>query len=478
MPVARERMSRVDTAWLRMDNDVNLMMIVGVWLLQPAVAYETLCRRVEDKLLKYGRFGCTVAHDAAGAHWLPDPDFDVRRHVVREKLAPARGQSERAALQERVAALAGEPLDPGRPLWQFHLIERYDGGSALIARIHHCIGDGIALISVMLSITDGGSDPPAAKRRAAAAAAEGESDWLAEAVLRPLGGLSAKAAGLVEASIARSLDLLANPHQGVAGTIDRARLVGKVMGDVAAMALMSDDSPTQLKGRPAGTKRVAWGEPIPLDRVKAIGKALGCSVNDVLLASVAGAIGAWLRSEGDDPAGKEIRAMVPVNLRPLEDAWKLGNRFGLAPLVLPIGIDNPVGRVYAVRARMNELKASYQPVLAFAVLAVAGLMIKPVQDAILGLFARKATAVMTNVPGPAVPLRLCGSTLKQTMFWVPASGDIGVGVSILSYAGGVQFGLITDAALCADPQAIVDRFEPEFDKLLLLSMMLPWGDDG
>ena len=103
--------------------------------------------------------------------------------------------------------------------------------------------------------------------------------------------------------------------------------------------------------------------------------------------------------------------MVPVNLRPLDQAWKLGNRFGLAPLVLPIGIDNPVERVYAVRARMNALKASYQPLLAFAVLAVAGQLAKPLQDAILGLFAKKATAVMTNVPGPGVPLQFCGATL-------------------------------------------------------------------
>jgi len=148
--------------------------------------------------------------------------------------------------------------------------------------------------------------------------------------------------------------------------------------------------------------------------------------------------------------------------------------FGLAPLVLPIGITNPVARVFAVRARMAALKASYQPLLAFAVLAFAGQMAKPVQDAILGLFAKKATAVMTNVPGPVVPLKFCGATLTQTMFWVPSSGDIGVGVSILSYGGGVQFGLITDEALCPDPQAIVDGFEPEFEQLLLLALLLPW----
>ena len=474
---ARERMSRVDTAWLRMDNDVNLMMIVGVWLLQPKVAYATLCRRVEDKLLKYERFRQRVSRDATGATWVEDGDFDIHRHVVRERLVRGNGQSEREALQARVGELAATPLDAARPLWQFHLIESYEGGSALVARVHHCIGDGIALISVMMTITDGGGDPPSRQRRAKESGAD-SGDWLADVVLKPLGGLSTKAAGVVEASIARALDALADPQQGLAGSIDGARTAAKVLGDVASMALMADDSPTLLKGKPSGRKRVAWGEPIALDDVKAIGKALGCSINDVLLACVSGAIGDWLRAQGDDPSGKEIRAMVPVNLRPIDKAWKLGNRFGLAPLVLPIGIANPVERVVSVRARMAALKASYQPMLAFAVLAVAGQMAQPVQDAILGLFAKKATAVMTNVPGPAVALKFCGATLKQTMFWVPASGDIGVGVSILSYGGGVQFGLITDEALCAEPQAIVDAFEPEFAKLLLLALMLPWESAG
>ena len=168
--------------------------------------------------------------------------------------------------------------------------------------------------------------------------------------------------------------------------------------------------------------------------------------------------------------------MVPVNLRPHEQAWKLGNRFGLAPLVLPVGIQNPIERVYAVHARMRELKDSYQPLLAFAVLAVAGLMIKPMQDALLGLFSKKATAVMTNVPGPAEPLKFCGATLRQNMFWVPASGNIGMGLSILSYGGGVQFGLITDVKLCPEPQQIIDAFEPQFEQLLLTMMMLPWGE--
>ena len=478
----RRRMSRVDTAWLRMDCDANLMMIVGVWLLKPAISAEALAARVREKLLRYERFRMHVVRDAAGvAHWRQEGGgetaFDVGPHIVVERLSRAAGESARSALQRRVGELAATPLDPDLPLWQLHLVQGYDGGSALIARVHHCIGDGIALISVMLSITDGGNDPPIRPRRQAAVE-DSEPDWLNDAVLKPLAGLTGKAASALEASLARSLDLLADPKAGLAGAVDTARFGAQAMGDVAALALMPDDSPSRLKGKPSGEKRVAWGEPIALDGVKAVGKALGCSVNDVLLAAVAGAIGDWLQSQGDATDGIELRAMVPVNLRPLADAWKLGNRFGLAPLVLPVGVADPVGRVRAVNARMNALKTSAQPLLAFAVLAVAGQLPKAAQDAILGLFSKKSTAVMTNVPGPATKLSFCGSTLEQTMFWVPASGDIGVGVSILSYGGGVQFGLVTDRALCDDPQAIVDRFEPEFEKILLCTLMLPWGENS
>jgi diacylglycerol O-acyltransferase len=472
-----ERMSRVDTAWLRMDNDVNLMMIIGVWLLKPAVTIDAMRERIADKLLKYDRFRQKVELDAIGANWVFDEDFDIDRHALVAPLKRRKGQSERAALQQLCGTLATTPLDPTRPLWQFQLVEHYEGGSAIIVRIHHCIGDGIALTSVVMSITDGGTDPPERHSREHEDDPH-EGDWLADAVLKPLTELTVKAIGMYGGGVVKSIDMLADPQVPLLGSLDMLKVGYQVVNDVAALALLHDDSPTALKGKPIGKKVVAWSEPMPLDAVKAVGKALDCSINDVLLSCAAGAIGQYLRDQGEDPTGKEIRAMVPVNLRPLDKAWQLGNRFGLAPLVLPIGIDNPIERVYAVHRRMAEMKGSYQPLLAFAVLAVSGLFVKPVQDAVLGVFAKKSTAVMTNVPGPPKALKFCGSTLRQTMFWVPASGDIGVGVSILSYAGGVQFGLITDHKLCPQPQRIIDRFEPEFEKLLLVTMMLPWaGED-
>lgn len=476
-----ERMSKVDTAWLRMDSPTNLMMILGVWILRPGITLADLQQRVRERLLPYRRFVQLAREDAAGAHWLDDPDFRLERHVSAQALPRQRGQSEQAALQARVAQLAMQPLNPAHPLWQFELVEHYQGGSALIARIHHCIADGIALISVMMSLVDGGAEPPHRTRKNGSdkAGLEAAEDWLADTLIRPFGDLTAKALDLAGGGAAKSLAALSTPQQSLSDSLgqamDMARMGGQLASDLAALALMPDDSPTPLKGQPVGRKQVAWCQPIPLEEVKAIGKGLNCSVNDVLLSCVAGAIGQYLRARGEDPAGKEIRAMVPINLRPMEDAWKLGNRFGLVPLVLPIGLANPIERVYAVRARMNELKGSLQPLLTFGLLSVAGLLIKPAQDAMLALFGRKTTAVMTNVPGPATKLQLCGATLEQTMFWVPQTGTVGLGVSILSYGGGVQFGVIADEALCPDPQAIIDAFEPEFAQLLAVTLMLPWG---
>ena len=369
-----ERMSRIDTAWLRMDTDANLMMIVGVWLLAPQLTLAELQQRIQTSLLAYPRFRQKVVEDATGAHWINDTAFDIGQHVVRGALRPHAHEPPLHALKRHVAGLAATPLDPSRPLWQFELIEDLDGGrSAMICRIHHCIGDGIALMAVTLSIADGGQAPP--QRKAREATHDDGGDWLADAVIKPFTELTMKAIAMYGQGVGKSMAMLSQPGAPVTGPLEMARVGLQVISDVAALALMADDSPTRLKGHATLGKRVAWGEPLPLDQVKAVGKVLDASINDVLLSCVAGAIGNYLRSKGDDPSGQQIRAMVPVNLRPLADAYKLGNRFGLVPLVLPIGIANPVERLVQVRAGMAELKGSYQPLLAFGVLALSGLMV-------------------------------------------------------------------------------------------------------
>jgi len=484
MNLTHHPMTRVDTAWRRMDTDVNLMMIVGVWIIAPRLPIATMRERVQTRMLRFERFRQKVVLGTFGAEWVDDDSFDIGRHVIAEKLHRRRGQSARSALQQRMGELASTPLDPAHPLWAFHYFEDYDGGSASVCRIHHCIGDGVALNSVMTALCDDGELPPQIDGKAgnghdphgARADDHHRGDTVAETLLGPLTGLAVKAIDLTGDAVAKSLHWLAHPGEALTAARDVAADGVQLASDVAAMALLPDDSKTRLKGHGSGSKVVAWCEPLPLEPVKTVGKALGASVNDVLLSCVAGAIGRHLREQGDDTHGCDIRALVPVNLRPLSEAWQLGNRFGLVPLLVPVGIENPIERLGVVHARMQALKTSYQPVLAYGLLALSGLLVEPGQRVISNLFLDKTTAVMTNVPGPPQPLRIGGAAVRQSIFWVPSSGDVGMGVSIISYAGGVQFGLITDKKLCPRPECIIERFGDEFDKLLLLTMMLPWDD--
>ena len=473
----REKMSKVDTAWLRMDGQHNLMMIVGVWQLKPSLELAAVQQRIQESLLQYPRFRQRVEQDASGATWVEDEDFDIKHHVCLEVLHQKRGQTQEQALQDRIGELSMTPLAPHRPLWQMHLVQNYEGGCALIVRIHHCIADGIALISVTMSMVDGAPAPKV--RQAKAQEGVNLDNRLLDAVLKNFTKFSVAALGQGGKQINHAYEVMAKPSEslekGLEGTAGAAKLAFQIVNDLAAMALMPDDSPTALKGTPGQQKRVAWCEPIPLEGIKAVGKAFNCSINDVLMSCVAGAIGNYLADLGEDVQGKELRAMVPVNLRPLDQAYKLGNHFGLAPMVLPIGMANPVARMLEVRQRMNQLKNSTQPLLAFGLLAVAGVLIKPAQDAMLDLFAKKTTAVLTNVPGPKNKFKFCGATLEQQMFWVPQSGTTGVGISILSYGGSVQFGVITDTVLCPEPQKIIDRFTPEYQALEWHCLMLPWG---
>ena len=238
--------------------------------------------------------------------------------------------------------------------------------------------------------------------------------------------------------------------------------------------MLPPDPPTQLKGRLGNRKQTAWTRSLPLAEVKAVGKALGCTVNDVLLATVAGAIGSYLRDQGDNIDGLQIRATVPVNLRPADQPLSLGNHFGLVYLDLPIGAENPLERVFAVHANMRRLKDSYQPLVSLRLLGAVGMAPAIVQKLAMDLFSSKASAVMSNVPGPAEPLFLAGHEVVQQMFWVPQSGEIGIGVGILSYNGQVQFGLIADSNLIPTPRTVVERFATEFEKLLMIVLMGSW----
>ncbi len=467
--MARERMSSVDTAWLRMDSARNLMMIVGVFVFERRVSRDEIAGLLQARLLQFQRFRQRVESDAIGHHWVDDERFSIERHLKRARLG--RGAGDRA-LQRLTARLAVQPLDPAHPLWQFHLVEDYEGTSAMVTRMHHCIADGIALVRVMLSLTDALAPAADPRRDDEGEAEAGDANpW--EPFLKPITRGTVAAIGATSTLLTKSLDAVAHPDR----LADYAQVGSRALRDTLSILLMPEDTRTCLKGTPAGRKAFAWNDPLPLDEVKAVCKGMGASVNDVLLSCVAGALRRYLRARGEPVAEDcEFRAMVPVNLRPAsEPVHALGNRFGLVPLCLPVGIANPIARVAEVRRRMAELKAGYQPIIAYVLLGAAGVLPHALQTQVLEYLGNKGSAVMTNVPGPAQRIAMAGVPLSRMMFWVPQSGDIGIGVSILSYAGGVQFGVMSDVALCPDPQAIIDGFAPEFERLVLALAMLPNG---
>jgi WS/DGAT/MGAT family acyltransferase len=185
------------------------------------------------------------------------------------------------------------------------------------------------------------------------------------------------------------------------------------------------------------------------------------------MATVAGALGAYLRERDCDTAGLTVRASVPVNLRAAEEPLTLGNRFGLVFVEMAIGLTDPLQRVYAMADTMRALKGSLQPPMTLMTLGLMGMMPAALQSPAVELFSRKATAVVSNVPGPQAPLYMCGQRVSEMYFWVPQSGTIGLGISLLSYAGQVYVGVISDRKLVKAPDEVVARFSAEFEKLLL-----------
>jgi diacylglycerol O-acyltransferase len=462
-----ERISPVDTTWLRMERPTNLMVIVGVLVLAGPVDIARLEATLAKRILAIPRFRQRTKLEGANYWWSDDEHFDVARHLKRVRLPDA---GDKAEFEKFVADLASTPLDPEHPRWQFHIVEGYEGGAAVVARIHHAIGDGMAMIGVLLSLTDGHDTSVGLPPKRAAVGGQ-------HAVWPDLIG---SMLGKVGSSLRLSLDVLRGQPQAVATSAEVLREGTGIAAELAYLLLMPNDSQTRFKGVPSGSKCIAWSDPIALPEVKAVSGTLGCTINDMLLAAVAGALNGYLAEKGDATKDVEVRALVPVDLRPANE-HTLGNRFGIVAVELPVGLDNPLDRLQEIHRRMEKLKSSYEPPVTLGLIEALGYAPQMVQDKVFDLLLSRATAVMTNVPGPQTPLYLAGSEIKQVLFWVPQSGNIGMGVSILSFNGRVQFGLITDHAIVPDPKAIVARFQPEFEQLLYYVLLQPSelvGEEG
>lgn len=441
----RKPLAAVDAAWLRMEHAANLMTITGVLTFDGPIDYARFKEIIEDRLLIHDRFRQKVVEPVAGMGrpaWVEDDHFSLKAHLHHVALPEPRDQR---TLQEMVSDLMSTPLDRSRPLWQMHLIDDYEGGAAVVIRIHHCIADGIALIRLLFSLTDEEPDVPAvgvggrpgATRRTARATMP---EWILrqgmEMVLNP----------------GRAMELA---QQGMTGLDILRRLLA-----------LPPDERTVFHGALSVAKKAAWSAPIPLPEVKRIGKAFGATVNDVMLAAVSGALRHYMIARGELFRGKTLRAVVPVNLRPLDEALEFGNRFGLVFVDLPVGTHDASERLRLVQRRMAEIKASPEAGVVFGVLGLMGALGPELEKVAVSIFSSKATMVLTNVPGPQKQLYLAGAPVRNIMFWVPQSGGLGLGISIFSYAGNVRVGVAVDASLIPDPDTITHYLEREMHSLL------------
>ena len=453
-------MSGADTAWLHMDRPTNLMVINSVLLFDEPVDWDRVRQVTQERLVdRYPRFHQHVVEShlpLLPPSWEEDPDFALEHHLHHRAL-PAPG--DRAALQELVSDLMTMPLDRSRPLWQMYMVDGFGDGVAIISRMHHCIADGIALARVLLSLADTAPEagiapadpqpaPPSGRRSVAG---------LGGPAGRLLGGLGS--AGLTVAR--QGAQIATSPRH--AGRL--AGAIGRDATTALRLLLTPADAATAIKGDPGISRRVAWSSPLSLAEVKRIAHAHDATVNDVLLAAVSGALRHYLQDRGGPVA--EIQAMVPFNLRPLDEPVPrtLGNRFGLVFLPLPVGISSSSQRLIEVHRRMQEIKDSRDGPVSYELLSMAGMTPEPIERRIIDVFTAKGTAVMTNVPGPGQPVYLAGSPIRTVLVWAPTSGHIGMSLSIYSYRGEVTVGLMVDAALIPDPDQIVVGLERELTVL-------------
>lgn len=386
-------MSHSDAGWLHMEEPCNLMVIAALLEFSlPFPPHADIAPIVRDRLLRHERFRMRVVDPGAWPRW-ETAEVDLAYHLVYETVAS------REQLMERIGELVGEPLARERPLWRLHILQMPDG-CAMLARLHHAMGDGIALMRVMMGLMDNPEPEPVRPR----AQRRKLSSWL--------GGVK--------------------------------RLV--------RILLSRGEPATPLKGVLGPQKRVACSGSLDLDDLKRLAHDRELTLNDFLMLALTEAVREYLEGRGCSVHGLEVRAVVPVDLRAAGEE-ELGNRFGLVFVPLPVGHSDAVVRV---KRTLDEVKSSPEAPAVYALIQLAGWLPTMLERLLVWIFGTKATMVVTNLPGPRNPCFLAGSRLERVAYWVPTSGRLALGISFLSYDGQLQVGVVSDAGLIPDPHRLVE----------------------
>jgi diacylglycerol O-acyltransferase len=443
-----ERLTSLDGSFLRVETENAHMHVAWSAVLQPGPgrirpSLATLRRSVEARLSRTPRFRRRLAFPPRGLgepFWVDDPDFDITRHVV---LLGRPGETlERARFEALTDEALSEPLDRERPLWRIYLAPRLAGGRCgIVAKIHHALVDGKSAVEVALLLFDTAPDSEP----------ELPVPWRPEPAPAPARLALEVLAGAAEDSLrtARGIAHLAGaPRTGGARIADTLRTVALAVGDD-----LLRPAPRSYLNVPIGPERTLVRHRARIDDVLRVKRASGATLNDVCLATVAGAMRELALRRGETP--RPLKAMVPVSVRSDSERAGLGNRISLAFVDLPVHLSSPRARLERVRQATSAFKRSGRPAGTETVFGGLGLLPDPLRTAAARMVgsARVYNLTVSNVPGPRVPLYVLGAELLEAHPVVPIAEGHALSVGIFSYRDQLFFGLY------AEPHALPEARE-------------------
>ena len=453
-----DRLTALDTSFLHLEDDAAHMHVASVMLFEGEPPdHDDFIAGIESRLHMVPRYRQKLAFvplNQGRPRWVDDPHLNLRYHV-RKTALPAPGSEEQLrALAGRVLA---QQLDRDKPLWEIWLVEGVEGNRfALICKTHHALVDGISgvdIVTVLFDLSPEGRPLEEPEQRWLPAPMPSRTQLLSEALLER---------ATVPTEVTRSVRALFRAPRQIAASA-RDSLVG-----IGAMAWagMNPAPPSPYNCQIGPHRRFTWVR-TDLGDVKAIKNALGGTVNDVVLATVAGALGRHLHRRGETLSGRELKAMVPVSVRAQEERGALGNQVAAMMAPLPVWCSDPGRRLTIVNEAMGGLKESGQAVGAQVLTQLSGFAPPTVMAQASRLMARQRmfNLVVTNVPGPQFPLYLMGHELRDLFPMVPLARNQALGVAIMSYNGRMNFGLVGDYDAMHDLDDLADDFQASLAEL-------------
>jgi diacylglycerol O-acyltransferase / wax synthase len=454
-----DRLTAVDASFLAQEVE-NAHMHVGAVLIfeGPPPDYEDFCNQIRGRLHLVPRYRQKLAFpplETGRPLWVDDPNFNLQYHV-RHTALPSPGSEEQ--LRALAARVHSQRLDRSKPLWETWLVQGLEENRfALISKTHHALVDGVSGVDLATVLFDLEPVPKAAPY-------EGEP-WVPQP--EPSGAqLAARGIrGLVRTPFelgARAVGAAAHPQR----SIEAAREALEGVGEVAWAGL--NPAPETPLNVPIGPHRRLVFARNELSDFKLVKDALGGTVNDVVLAVVAGALRQWLRSRGVRTEGLELRALVPISIRSQEQHHQLGNRLAAMRAPLPVYVEDPVARLAVVREAMDGLKDSKQALGAEVLSGLQGFAPPTIlaQASRINFSTRLFNLIVTNVPGPQFPLYVLGRELLDLFPVAFLPRDHAVAVAIMSYNGGIDFGLLGDYDAMPDLDELGRDLEVALEELV------------